>query len=290
MHSRELPILTRLEKLDEAVTDINKHNRSLCCGYVIEDMNAELLTAFFEGDLEKTKELSSSQKSAPSNAREIFYNHGSHVRQAGFDLVIKDNTQIGIVLADVDKATNFIFKIPNGWSNSKVILEFAKTVEPFIESFELIVEQERFDTLTKDTRYLVDLMSRRGMAAHLEGAYILLNAAEDGYLKEQILANRSQLLNDKLVGPKGWHHKMMPANLYDQWHKALDTLREIKKNPNARDLTVELERVLRFGLETFDGTLDIWADANNPYRDDRHKEFRGVAKLIRGEFEDVVGS
>ncbi len=289
MHSRELPILNRLEKLDEAVAAINNHNRNQCLGCIVKDFDPDLLNAFFSGEVERASELASSQRSVALNVREVIGNHGRSLREVGFDLEIKEENQIGIVLIDADKAINFVSKIPLGWSSAKIIAELARTIEPFLESLDFIDDQNLFKERAQDARLLVNLLSHRGMASELEGACSLLNAATGGYFKEQLRANRSQLLNDELIGPSRWHHKMIPKNLYAQWQEALNTFREVRRNSNAFQLANDLEKVLREGIEKFESSVAVKNNTNTSNGGEQGK-LKAIAHMIRIDFEELLQS
>lgn len=220
--------------------------------------------------------------------QELMHSHRTPLLRAGFVIDEGSDYSIAVHLAHPERAVEFLSKLHRSdVSIGGVVAELAKTVEPTIRG---IAELLRGDSLVHFVREL-DRVSeefiRLGAGSHLKGAFALIEAAEKGFLEEQLRVDAAGLMRRGSFGPTLWHTDSTPQALYSRWMESLAILREIRGNMAASQLAGMLEVSLSGGLEKFGDDLDGWEQGNSPYPEAAVRQFRGVHRLISGHLKAI---
>ena len=288
MRNQELSPTNHLDMMATAIDEIRNHNAKLKSGEFSKVDYEEWLTATFNHKEETPTDLSAST-AAETAARDIVTRYNSSFEKAGFGLLLEDDNSVSFFLGDLDKAQSFCRAMPDddGYPMNVVVSALQTTVVPVVRSLAEIDDAELIQQDVSDLKALCDEFSSRRPFGELDDAYQLIDAALDGYLKEQVLVNQSKILCERELGAASWHRQDSATKVYNSWTDGLSVLKEIKINPKAQDLTESVARVLSKGIESFEASLQNWTADNKLYPVDMVRKYEGVARLVRGELEAI---
>lgn len=98
----------------------------------------------------------------------------------------------------------------------------------------------------------LDVAGKNSLSESVSQLSEYLAIARQKYLREYIIAQRAKLLTtneDRAFGPYDWHGDSTPDSCREYWGQALNALREIKKNQNAKPLFEETVENLKSALK-----------------------------------------
>lgn len=290
MHNPDISIQAHFDQVVTAIAEIKEHNKNFGGGAYLGGAIADFLLTRLREDTESSKENLLHQHSAEASVQEIFNCYRTAIKRAGLGLIADKDNSVRLILNDVHKASTFVSQIPRNTFTAEVAEEFAKTIEPVLIHFADIKAFEDVSDTGAEIRYLCELLASRGAGPAIEPSYTLLRALNGGYLNEQIKVDRSKILKNSAFGPSQWHLDSAPESLYKKWTGAIETIREIKENPRAIDLTERVLFVLATGLESFERSLNSWREDERsfPYQKAQLSRYAGVARLVRADFDDLV--
>lgn len=223
-------------------------------------------------------------------AQDIIQFHRISFEQVGFGLSVNRVGSIGILLIEPKEAHTFLMQVDGTKSEYQQTLgELANSVE---RSVNWISSSLKGDSLESWVMSLDDVVTRfehMGLIDHVKGARKLIDAARCGYLQEQLLVDSTGILKPQLKIQE-WHINNRPKPLYDRWMMAIDVLADISTNPTAKPLARELCEVFESSLRKFESDLEAWQVTGPPHPDSSWGQYSGVARLVRGDFEETVES
>lgn len=290
MRNQQISLKDQVDKLSTAIEDVANHNNSFSWAAQVTDLLAEHIIAADKSYAGASSNDFSREDCLKASVQDIFHCHRGTLEQAGIGLVVEDNDSLSLVLIDIDRITNFFAKIPPGTEYAQTMKEVAKVIPPAVRSLVDIDEVEYLANALGDLKYLTDLLARRGAGESIEKSYTLLEAATRGYLKEQILVDKSGILENMSFGPADWHKDSTAPKLYEHWNKALATLKQIKKSPEAESLTDRVRIILESGLDAFEKDIKSWEKTRFPYHSGKLSDYKGVARLVRSDFVELMAS
>ena len=290
MRNQEISIQAQVEKLTTAIGEITQHNDQLNFGakfgrFVSDQIRNPEIPEI--GDLFNEASRGNSVK---ANIQEIVNCHRTNLERIGLGVVVEDDSSIRLVIADLDRVTSFVARIPPGTEHAETMNELAKTIPPVVRSLVEIDQVEDVVNILGDIKFLCNLFPRRGAGESIEEAFTLVSATIGGYLKEQIIVDSSGLLKEASFGPADWHRDSTASDLYKRWNNALSTLREIKKNDDAELLTDKVRAILEAGLDSLERDIGTWRQTKFPYSQGSLSQYEGVARLVRRDFDELMAT
>jgi hypothetical protein len=290
MRNQEISNSRQIGIMAGALDEISNHNKSVKTGDLSQKDYHDFLDAQFNQSQDNLPEFSSQMLASESAAEDITNRFGRTFDKAGFALVTEDDYSITLALSNIDRAREFLSKIPDddSYGMNRVVAAVSRTIAPVVRGLSDMVDEEDFQRDVSDLKELCDELSSRRPFGELEEAYILLDAARDGFLHEQVLVERSNILATKDSPVIFWHHQDTAAKVYESWANAISLLKELKKNPQAHELTENVATALKKGVAAFEASVKLWTDKGNLYTDEKYREYAAVARLVRGDYEQII--
>ena len=146
MHNQEISVAHRTELIANAIDEINSHNKSIKHGALHQKDYDHFLESQFNQPEQALQDSSAYVSASSSAAQQIVDQFARNFEQAGFILIKEDDNSISLVLHNIQKATDFIVKMPDSddYSVSKVFAAVSKTVAPMVRSLAEIGDEEYF--------------------------------------------------------------------------------------------------------------------------------------------------
>lgn len=264
MPNQEFSIQFQMTRISDAVNDIYEYNN---------DISA----------------VSSIYQDYPGRAAQDIINcHRSSLEQVGFGLGIKRDGIISILVLEPKQAHCFLMQV-NGMKSEyqKTLGELANSIERSIYWLSSSVKGEDLHGWVRGLDDVVTRFEYMGLDDQVRGARKLVDAARAGFLDEQLQVDATGILKSS-SGLTEWHKTNRPKALYDRWMMALDVLKEVMWSPTATPLANELINKYQIELSHFEKDIAAWKQQGVPHPDQRWEHYDGVARLVRGELEELL--
>ncbi len=108
---------------------------------------------------------------------------------------------------------------------------------------------------------------------------------QGGILREYISAFRSGLLptNQSVPQPEDWHFIYQTEQFLQKWNQTLDTLKQIKRNPKAKDLYGKIKANLLNSIELSCSKIEASRTKNNVF----DQKYLNILSTVKEELEDM---
>jgi len=266
MPYQELNIQTKMARISDAINDIYQYNNDIC-------------------ELPRV-----CNQSTGKAAQDLIQAHRISFEQVGFGLSINRVGTIGILVIEPKEAHDFLMQVDGTKSEyQKTLGELANSVERSVSWLSSSIKGDSLESWVIGLDDVVTRFEHMGLMDNVLGARQLVDAARGGYLSEQLLIDTTGILKPH-SHIEEWHKNNRPKPLYDRWMMALDVLADISTNPAAIPLSRIVSKKFELALGNFEKDLAIWKIKGVPYPDAPWGQYQGVARLVRGDFEETLES